>query len=94
MVEEKQDYHVNRAELRGTLIQSTKGVTDKNLSFYNILIEVRGRKFTEVIPAIAYGDYKMPTVGKKVVIFGRLRSKNVQGKYMLAFLIENIDEVK
>lgn len=93
-MEEVKEYHVNRVELRGKLIEAKKGITEKGLHYCNLLVEVKGRKFTEVIPAIVYGDFLVPEVGGTVVIFGRLRSKMNQDRLFLSLLVENIDTIK
>ena len=90
----KLEYHVNRVELRGKLIECKKGTTEKGLNYCNILIEVKGRKFTEIIPAIMYGDFLIPETGSTVVIFGRLRSKMSQEKLFISVLVENLDVIK
>lgn len=81
---------VNRIEVKGSVFKIEKGQTKNGLDFYNILIEVKGKKYTDIVPFVAYGEYRIPQIGTEVVIFGRIRSKVFDAKYSPTLIIESI----
>ena len=84
---------INGFEVKGVLSKKEKGQTKNGLDFHNILVEVKGKKYTDFIPLVAYGEFTIPGVGTAVVVFGRIRSKEFDLKYSPTLIVESIHEI-
>jgi putative aminopeptidase FrvX len=84
---------INAFQIKGTISKSWDGKTKAGLDFHNILVEVRGWKYTDLIPMVAYGEFIIPKVGSQVVVFGRIRSKEFEFKYTPTIIIESIHQI-
>ena len=84
---------INGFEIKGSISKSEKGQTKNGLDFHNILVEVKGKKYVDFVPLVAYGDYTIPKIGSHVVVFGRIRSKEFDLKYSPTLIVESIHQV-
>jgi putative aminopeptidase FrvX len=84
---------INGFEIKGVISKSEKGQTKNGLDFHNILVEVKGKKYTDFIPLVAYGEFIIPGIGMEVVVFGRIRSKEFDLKYSPTLIVESIHRI-
>lgn len=91
--------HTNKVWEKGTLLSLEKGASNTGIPYLNLLLEVKGKKYTENIPCVAYGHLadeieKQAKTGDTVSIYGRLRSKTKEGnKVSITFICEQFDKV-
>ena len=84
---------VNGFEIKGVISKSEKGQTRNGLDFHNILVEVKGKKYTDFVPLVAYGEFVIPKAGSQVIVFGRIRSKEFDFKYSPTLIVESIHQI-
>ena len=81
---------INSFEIKGIISKSERGQTKNGLTFYNVLVEVKGKKYTDYVPVVAYGDFTIPKMGSCVLVRGRIRSKEFDLKYSPTLVVEGI----
>jgi len=91
--------HLNKVDAKGKMIEMVRGESKTNIPFVNLLLEVVGKKYTEKIPFVSYGslvDSILSTakVGDTVQIYGRVRSKEKNGRVSVSLICEQFDVIK
>jgi hypothetical protein len=92
-------HHINKVNIKGIIRNITKGVNKSNVPFVNVLIEVKGRKYVDSIPCVAYGVLaesiqSKASVGETVFVYGRLRSRVKEDQFLITFICEQFDVIK
>ena len=91
--------HLNKWDLRGTVISVQKGKSQTGITYLNVIAQVIGKKYTEAIPFVLYGllaERLENTLknGDTILAHGRHRSKNKQNGFIVSLVCEQLDIVK
>lgn len=90
-------FHGFKFDGRGIILEITQGKsTSMGTSYANILIESRGKKYTETIPMVAYGPVADSLIQRKikegdtVIVHGRIRSKSRPDRVFSVLVCEQV----
>lgn len=96
--QEKTRHHI-KVQAKGRILEITKGVSRTNIPFVNFILETVGKKYTEKLPFVSYGALveaivNSTKVGDTVQIYGRVRSKDRDGRISISLVCEQFDVIK